>query len=243
MDTIIEEILALIRAGKTIDADKLNSIIRAHNKGETDNSKHYAKKYLLPYYLEEKEANSPIFQNFKITESEEESLIAILRVKPTRSASGVATITVITKPWKCGGNCLFCPNDIRMPKSYLSNEPACQRAERNFFDPYLQVQARLKALHEMGHNTDKVELIVLGGTWNDYTHEYQRWFVKELFRALNNGVNAPDFAEREKLYINAGLTNDLKELEKQSFLTQEEIDNQKLSYNQAFEKFYNDKSP
>ena len=130
-----------------------------------------------------------------------------------------------------------------MPKSYLSNEPACQRAERNFFDPYLQVQARLKALHEMGHNTDKVELIVLGGTWNDYTHDYQRWFVKELFRALNNGVNAPDFAEREKLYINAGLTNDLKELEKQSFSTQEEIDNQKLSYNEAFDKYYKDSSP
>ena len=98
MDKIIEEILTLIRAGKTIDADKLNSIIRAHNKGETDNSKHYAKKYLLPYYLEEKESNSPTYQNYNITEDEEEALIAILRVKPTRSASGVATITVITKP-------------------------------------------------------------------------------------------------------------------------------------------------
>ena len=98
MDIIIEEILALLRAGKTIDADKLNSVIRAHNKGETDNSKHFAKKYLLPYYLEEKEANSTTYQNFNITEAEEESLIAILRVKPTRSASGVATITVITKP-------------------------------------------------------------------------------------------------------------------------------------------------
>lgn len=243
MDAIIEEILALIRAGKTIDADKLNSIIRAHNKGEKDNSKHFAKKYLLPYYLEEKKANSTTHQNFNITEAEEESLVAILRVKPTRSASGVATITVITKPWKCGGNCLFCPNDIRMPKSYLSNEPACQRAERNFFDPYLQVQARLKALHEMGHNTDKVELIVLGGTWNDYTHEYQRWFVRELFRALNNGVNAPDFEEREKLYVKAGITNNLEELEKHSSSTQKQIDNQRLSYNQAFEKFYNDKSP
>ena len=63
VDKIIEEILSLIRAGKTIDADKLNSIIRAHNKGETDNSKHYAKKYLLPYYLEQKDSDSQIFQN------------------------------------------------------------------------------------------------------------------------------------------------------------------------------------
>ena len=164
MDEIIREILDLIRDGKAIDANKLNAVIRAHNKGETDVSKHYSKKFLLPYFLEEQENNSKFYQSLKITEEELEALVTLLRVKPTRSASGVATITVITKPWKCGGNCLFCPNDIRMPKSYLSNEPACQRAERNFFDPYLQVQARLKALHEMGHNTDKVELIVLGGT-------------------------------------------------------------------------------
>ena len=59
-------------------------------------------------------------------------------MKPRRSAFGVATITVITKPWPCGGDCLlFCPNDLRMPKSYLHNEPACERAEQNWFDPYL----------------------------------------------------------------------------------------------------------
>lgn len=243
MDKIIEEILNHIRNGKTIDADKLNAIIRSYNKGETDVSQHYSKKYLLPYYLNEKENNSTTYKDWKINAKDEESLITILRVKPTRSASGVATITVITKPWKCGGNCIFCPNDIRMPKSYLSNEPACQRAERNFFDPYLQVQARLKALHEMGHNTDKVELIVLGGTWNDYTEDYQRWFVHELFRALNNGVNAPDVAEREQLYLNAGITNDLDKLKNQVEHIQKEIDNQKISYNIAFDKYYNEDSP
>ena len=243
VDAIIQEILSLIRAGKTITADKLNAIIRSHNKGNKDISTHYSKKYLLPYYLHEKDADSKIYKNFQITEDEEAALVTLLRVKPTRSASGVATITVITKPWKCGGNCLFCPNDIRMPKSYLSNEPACQRAERNFFDPYLQVQARLKALHEMGHNTDKVELIVLGGTWNDYTEDYQRWFVKELYRALNNGVNATDVVERKQLYIDAGITNNLAKLEEQSSSMQEKIDRQRLSYNEAFDKYYNEDSP
>ena len=130
-----------------------------------------------------------------------------------------------------------------MPKSYLSNEPACQRAERNFFDPYLQVQARLKALHEMGHNTDKVELIVLGGTWNDYTHDYQRWFVKELFRALNNGVNAPDCERREQLYKDAGISNDLENLQTQTLSIQKDINKQKTTYNDAFSKYYNEKSP
>ena len=109
-----------------------------------------------------------------------------LRMKPRRTASGVATITVITKPWKCSSDCLYCPNDLRMPKSYLHAEPACQRAERNFFDPYLQVASRLRALEQMGHLCDKVELIVLGGTWSDYPISYQTWFVFELFRALDD---------------------------------------------------------
>ena len=111
-------------------------------------------------------------------------------MKPRRSASGVATITVITKPWPCSGACIFCPNDIRCPKSYLHDEPACARAEQNCFDPYLQVSARLTALSQMGHATDKIELIVLGGTWSDYPLDYQVWFMRELFRALNDDAVA-----------------------------------------------------
>ncbi len=88
------------------------------------------------------------------------------------------------------GDCLFCPNDLRMPKSYLHAEPACARAEQNCFDPYLQVSARLTALSQMGHATDKIELIVLGGTWSDYPEGYQTWFMSELFRALNDDAVA-----------------------------------------------------
>ena len=111
-------------------------------------------------------------------------------MKPRRSASGVATITVITKPWPCSGSCRFCPNDLACPKSYLANEPACERAVQSLFDPYLQVSARLTALSQMGHATDKIELIVLGGTWSDYPEAYQTWFVRELFRALNDDAVA-----------------------------------------------------
>ncbi len=75
-------------------------------------------------------------------------------MKPRRTASGVATITVITKPWPCASACLYCPNDVRMPKSYLANEPACQRAEHNFFDPYLQVVSRVRALAATADNDD-----------------------------------------------------------------------------------------
>lgn len=115
-----------------------------------------------------------------------EAMMAQLRMKPVRTASGVTPVTVLTKPFPCPGKCIFCPNDVRMPKSYLSDEPGAQRAERNFFDPYLQTYNRLQALYEIGHNVDKIELIVLGGTWSYYPEPYQIWFIKECFRALND---------------------------------------------------------
>lgn len=123
-----------------------------------------------------------------------------LQMKPIRTSSGVAPVTVLTKPYPCPGDCLFCPADLRMPKSYLSDEPGAQRAERNFFDPYLQVYQRLSSLQAMGHNVDKVELIVLGGTWDFYPLAYQIWFIKECFRAMNDfGVNN-DSLKIESLY-------------------------------------------
>ncbi len=112
-------------------------------------------------------------------------LLRHLQLKPTRTISGVTPVTVLTKPFPCPGKCIFCPSDIRMPKSYLSDEPGAQRAERNWFDPYLQTYNRLQAYQSIGHPTEKIELIVLGGTWSFYPHEYQIWFVKECFRALN----------------------------------------------------------
>ena len=105
--------------------------------------------------------------------------------KPTRTLSGVAPVTILTKPFPCPGKCIFCPNDIRMPKSYLSDEPGAQRAERNWFDPYLQTFERLEALKRNGHDISKVEIIILGGTWSFYPESYQIWFVKEIFKALN----------------------------------------------------------
>ncbi len=114
-----------------------------------------------------------------------QQLVSQLRMKPVRTISGVAPVTVLTKPFPCPGNCIFCPSDVRMPKSYLASEPGAQRAEHNYFDPYLQTYNRVKTLHDMGHAVDKVELIVLGGSWSNYPESYQIWFIKECFRALN----------------------------------------------------------
>lgn len=108
-----------------------------------------------------------------------------VRLKPVRTMSGVAPVTLLTKPFPCPGQCVFCPNDVRMPKSYLSREPGAQRATQHAFDPYRQTLGRLQALYNNGHPTDKVELIVLGGTWSSYPETYQLWFLEQAFRALN----------------------------------------------------------
>jgi len=117
---------------------------------------------------------------------DEETFVEQLRLRPIRTLSGVTPVTVLTKPYPCPGKCIFCPNDVRMPKSYLSDEPGAQRAEDNRFDPYLQTWNRLRAYQNMGHPVAKVELIVLGGTWSFHPEAYQIWFVKRCFDALND---------------------------------------------------------
>ena len=117
-------------------------------------------------------------------DSDADEFVRRLRLRPIRTLSGVTPVTVLTKPFPCPGTCIFCPNDVRMPKSYLADEPGAQRAEDNRFDPYLQTWNRLAAYRSMGHPTDKVELIVLGGTWSHYPEPYQLWFVSRCFDAL-----------------------------------------------------------
>ncbi len=190
MEQIILQILERLRAGAAVDDRALVKLIHAEARREGADKRMLAKRRLLPYYQRVKQEEPERWQSWDVTPELERELLQALRMKPRRTASGVATITVITKPWPCSGDCLFCPNDLRMPKSYLHAEPACARAEQNCFDPYLQVSARLTALSQMGHATDKIELIILGGTWSDYSEGYQVWFVSELFRALNDSAIA-----------------------------------------------------
>ncbi len=109
----------------------------------------------------------------------------VLRKNKTKSNSGVAVVSVLTKPYPCPGNCLYCPTEREMPKSYLSKEPAAARALRNGFDAVRQTETRLRALQANGHPTDKVEMIIIGGTWGAYKQEYRESFVRDLFFACN----------------------------------------------------------
>ncbi len=124
-------------------------------------------------------------------------LETFLRKRAVRTMSGVAVISVLTKPFPCPGNCLYCPNEKGMPKSYIANEPAVMRAITHQFDPFNQVTARLKALRENGHDITKIEIIVMGGTWSYFDKKYQNWFIKRCFEALN-GYEAKTLAEAQK---------------------------------------------
>lgn len=120
-----------------------------------------------------------------------------LQMKPVRTQSGVATVTVLTKPWPCPGECIFCPTDDQMPKSYLSDEPGALRAGQSEFDPYATTLGRLRALDNIGHPTDKVELLILGGTWSCYPLDYQAWYVQRCLDALN-GVDSASLVQAQQ---------------------------------------------
>jgi elongator complex protein 3 len=110
----------------------------------------------------------------------------VLQSRGIRTQSGVAVVAVLTKAYPCPGKCLYCPTEKDMPKSYLSNEPAVMRAIDSQFDPYRQVQNRLRSLELNGHQTDKIELIVMGGTFSYFPKPYQRYFIHRCFQACND---------------------------------------------------------
>lgn len=110
----------------------------------------------------------------------------LLKKRAIRSMSGIVPIQVLTKPFRCPGKCIFCPNDVTMPKSYINTQPGAMRALLNQFDPYKQTYNRLLSLMLTGHATDKIEMIVLGGTRDVYPKSYKTSFIKGLYDACNH---------------------------------------------------------
>ena len=110
---------------------------------------------------------------------------SLLRKRAIRSLSWIVPVQVLTKPWPCPGQCIFCPNDPWMPKSYIKSEPWAMRAWLNQFDPMKQVYNRLQSLRTTGHQTDKIEMIILWWSWDAYSRDYKVDFVKQLYDACN----------------------------------------------------------
>lgn len=147
------------------------------------------KPYRFPLSTEYWDAYRDILKQGK---DRHENLEKALRVKDVRTDSGIAPVTLLTKPYPCPGRCVYCPTEVRMPKSYISSEPAAARALSLEFDPYEQVRQRVSTLERHGHQADKIELIIKGGTWSAYTEEYRVWFIARCFEAAND---LPDLTE------------------------------------------------
>lgn len=121
------------------------------------------------------------------TSDEIEFLRPLLMKKPTRTISGVAIVAVMCHPHKCPhGRCKYCPESSIAPPSYTGEEPAALRARMFNFHPYVQTFNRLYQLKNIGHAIDKVELIIMGGTFASRDLDYQEWFVSQCLRAMND---------------------------------------------------------
>lgn len=133
-----------------------------------------------------------------------EKVLDSLQRKPSRTLSGVSIVAVMTSPQECPhGTCVYCPKNPDVPQSYAENEPAVMRGLSFGFDPYMQTMARLEQLRIIGHPTDKVELIVMGGTFTGREPVYQKFFVKRCFDALN-GTDSGSLEEAKKRNETAG---------------------------------------
>lgn len=111
----------------------------------------------------------------------------LLTKKKTRSISGIIPVAIMVKPHKCPGKCIYCPNslvDSETPKSYTGREPATMRALQNDFDAYLQAKNRIEQLELIGHAAEKIQLIIMGGTFLSTSKKYQADFVKNALNAI-----------------------------------------------------------
>lgn len=173
----------------------------------------------------EKIMNSDILKEYRRLLANKEipsypRLEELLRKRSVRTLSGIAPVAVLTESYPCPGHCAYCPHQKDVPVSYLSNEPAVMRAIRCQYDPYRQVFSRLRALENNGHQPNKIELIVIGGTWSYLPDKYKYWYIANCFQAANDYP----VERRSAIKKTAGLKN------LQESLAREQRRNEKAKY-------------
>jgi ELP3 family radical SAM enzyme/protein acetyltransferase len=199
------------------DAMKLKPIIEEliHTETITQLSLHkmLSKRKLMQY-----RKNSFIIQSLylliemgEIDAKHEDHIKNLLRVKRGKSHSGIISVTILTSPYPsyktddgtvkkqmftCKYNCHYCPNEPGQPKSYLKAEPAVARANRYEFDACQQMWGRMSSLYNIGHKIDKIECLILGGSWASYPEQYREEFIRDTYYAANTFC---DKEKREKL--------------------------------------------
>ena len=183
-----QEIIDLILRGKI------------NNKTELHKAKiAFCKKHKINDVPSDSEILADLPQSLSVIDHKK--IISVLRRKPMRTISGVAVVAVMTSPSTCPhGRCTPCPGGPKKdsPQSYTGFEPAAMRAKINNFDPFSQVINRVRQLEAIGHPVDKVDLIIMGGTFNARRPFYQKWFVKGCYDGLN-GFKSRCLNEAKKL--------------------------------------------
>jgi elongator complex protein 3 len=150
-----------------------------------------------------------------VPENYKQKLVPLLKAKPVRTASGIAVVAVMSKPHRCphiattGNICVYCPggpdSDFEYStQSYTGYEPTSMRAIRARYNPYIQTRDRLEQLKKIGHDVDKVEFIVMGGTFLSLDADYRDYFIRNLHDAIsghssNNVAEAVRFSEQSKM--------------------------------------------
>ena len=174
----------------SIFKDIIESLMNIPNPSREDVNRvkvRIAEKYRLNYVP----SNSEIIR--RLSASQRAKLLKVLRRKNVRVASGVTVIAAMTKPWPCPKEepCIYCPGGPSKgsPQSYTGHEPAALRGRQNDYDPFRQVRQRIAQYRAIGHEVDKVELIIMGGTFPSTPLHYQEWFVQRCLDAITGKVS------------------------------------------------------
>ncbi|XP_069706771.1 elongator complex protein 3 [Phaenicophaeus curvirostris] len=191
-------------------ADVIKQLIEAHEQGKDVNLNKLKTKTSAKYGLSAQPRLVDIIA--AVPPQYRKVLVPKLKAKPIRTASGIAVVAVMCKPHRCphinftGNICVYCPggpdSDFEYStQSYTGYEPTSMRAIRARYDPYLQTRHRVEQLKQLGHSVDKVEFIVMGGTFMALPEEYRDYFIRNLHDALsghtsNNVAEAVRYSER-----------------------------------------------
>ncbi len=187
MTTIVHQVTETLEERFKKACIEIAEIILKLNLESKEEIAKIKKKISRKYHLPKLPSDADILKSFKGREGYEK-LRSLLRLKPVRTISGVAVVSVMTSPAPCPhGKCLMCPGGVEKgtPQSYIGLEPAAQRGAQHGYNPFKQVLARLTELSEIGHDVDKVEIIVMGGTFPARPKNYKEWFMLGIFNALN----------------------------------------------------------
>ncbi|KAK6990090.1 elongator complex protein 3 [Biomphalaria glabrata] len=178
---IVNELIIADREKKDVDLNKLKTRI--------------ASKYNMASQPRLVDIIAAVPQEYK------KILLPKLKAKPIRTASGIAVVAVMCKPHRCphiamtGNICVYCPggpdSDFEYStQSYTGYEPTSMRAIRARYNPYLQTRHRVEQLQQLGHSVDKVEFIVMGGTFMSLPDDYRDYFIRNLHDALSGHTSS-----------------------------------------------------